>query len=148
MKSASYLLLLLGLAGCNQQQAVAPGQSEPAPTETATPTLTGTWQLTRLQTSIPQTGSKVPDQRLTFDAAQHFQFFGEGKLLSEGTYTLGTGSVCSAAASTEPLLTVNVATPNTYAPHGNYTLTSNTLVIDGCLAADGPRYTFERVRVK
>lgn len=142
MKSFPYLFLLgCSLAGCGQQT-TSPTPEAAASAATAT-SLVGTWQLTRLESSVPATGA-VPNQRLTLDSTRHFQFYDGGKLLSAGTYSLGTGSACSAAASPEALLKVSLTTPNAYAPHGNYTLTGNTLVIDGCLAADGPRYTFQR----
>ena len=139
MKISYYLLWATGLAGCQRAaETTAPGP--------ASDSVVGTWQLTQLQSARPATGA-VPKQELTLAANQRFQFFDNGQLISEGSYVLGTGSACSQAASAEPLLTLTVATPGTYAPTGNYTLTGGTtLVIDGCLAADGPRYTFKRVR--
>lgn len=140
MKILPYLLLLgAGLASCQHG-------ADPLTAAPAADSLVGTWQLTSLQSSRPATGA-VPNQQLTLDANQHFQFLTDGQLTAEGTYAASTGSACSQAASAEPLLTLTAATPGTYAPSGNYTLTSGTtLVIDGCLAADGPRYTFRRLR--
>lgn len=138
MKNIAFLLLL-SLAACSRQSA-SPAAEAPA----ATGSVVGTWQLTRLETS--RTGSALPSQHLTLTADQKFQFYQDGKLLAEGTYTLGTGSACGGGTGADPLLSVSITTPNAYAPAGNYTLANNTLVIDQCLAADGPRYTFERQR--
>jgi len=105
----------------------------------------GTWQLVALDCNcLP--GSKLPNQRLTLASSQQLQFYDGNKLTAEGTYTLATGSACSGGTSAEPLLSVTLSTPAAYAPHGNYTQRGDTLVIDQCLAADGPRYTFRRQR--
>lgn len=135
---AGLLLLGLGLEGCGQHP-TAPAAEAPAPA-----TVVGTWQLTRLETG--RANNPLPNQRLTLTSTQQLQFYTDGKLTAEGTYTLATGSACSAAASPDPLLRVALSTPNAYAPHGNYTLRGDTLIIDQCLAADGPRYTFQRQR--
>lgn len=141
MKPIVCLLLLgLGLGSCSQQSAPA----TPTAKALAPASVVGTWQLTRLETG--RAGNPLPDQRLTLTSNQQLQFYTDGKLAAEGTYTLATGSACSAAASPDPLLRVALSTPAAYAPHGNYTLRGDTLVIDQCLAADGPRYTFQRQR--
>lgn len=132
MKKLLYPLLLAGLAGCRHD-------ADP----TASDSLVGSWRLTNLQCYCP--AGWLPDETLIFDASQHFQLFVGGKLTAEGRYTAGTGSACSKAATTEPLLTLTPATAGTAVPSGNYTLNGGTtLVIDQCLAADGPRYTFKR----
>ena len=144
MKPLACLLLLgLGLGSCSQQSA-SPLADAPMADAAKSTSVVGTWQLTRLETG--RAGNSLPNQRLTLTSNQQLQFYDNDKLAAEGTYTLGTGSACSAAASPDPLLRVALSTPAAYAPHGNYTLRGDTLVIDQCLAADGPRYTFQRQR--
>lgn len=137
MKPLAYLFVLgLGLGSCGQH-AASTSADAPAPAS-----VVGTWQLSRLETG--RAGNPLPNQRLTLTANQQLQFYDGGKLAAEGTYTLATGSACNGGTSSDPLLRVALTTPNAYAPHGNYTLRGDTLVIDQCLAADGPRYTFRR----
>ncbi|NML65079.1 hypothetical protein HHL22_07655 [Hymenobacter sp. RP-2-7] len=140
---APSLVLALALGACHRE-AVPPATTAEADVAAGT-SVVGTWRLVALQCFCPATNT-VPNQRLLLDSARHFQYLVNDKLAAAGTYALGTGSACSAAASAEPLLQVAPATPNAYAPHGNYTLRGDTLIIDQCLAADGPRYTFRRQR--
>jgi len=136
---ASCLLLALALGACHRE-AARPAEATPPAASTS---VVGTWQLVALQCFCPANRT-VPNQRLTLDSTRHFQYFTDGKLAATGTYALGTGSACSSAASPDALLQVTPATAGTYAPHGNYTLRGDSLIIDQCLAADGPRYTFRR----
>lgn len=144
MKTVAPLLALALALGACHYEAVPPAATAEAPAAPGT-SVVGTWRLVALQCFCPANNT-VPNQRLLLDSARRFQYFVRDKLAAAGTYTLGTGSACSAAASAEPLLQVTLAAPNTYAPHGNYTLRGDTLIIDQCLAADGPRYTFRRQR--
>lgn len=137
------LALALALGACHRETA-RPTETEPTFAGVGT-SVVGTWQLVALQCFCPA-NSAVPNQRLTLDSARQFRYFVDDKLAAAGTYALGTGSACSAAASAEPLLQATPATAGAYAPHGNYTLRGDTLIIDQCLAADGPRYTFRRQR--
>jgi hypothetical protein len=137
------IALALPLGACHRETATP---TEGTATDVAASTsVVGTWQLVALQCFCPANRT-VPNQRLALDSARRFQFFDNDKLVAAGTYTLGTGSACSGAASTDALLRVTPTTPNAFAPHGNYTLRGDTLIIDQCLAADGPRYTFRRRR--
>jgi hypothetical protein len=128
------MLLATGLAGC-QRTASSP---EPEPGTT----LVGSWRLTAYLCNCPP-NQPVPDESVTFDASQHFKLYRNKALAVEGTYATSQGSNCGGGTS-EPLITLTASTPNAYAPKGAYTLAGNTLVIDQCSAADGPRYTYTR----
>lgn len=135
--------LALGLGACRPEAAAPTERTAPA---VATGTsVVGTWQLVALQCFCPA-NHPVPNQRLMLDSARRFQFFANGKLVASGTYGLGTGSACSGAASADALLRLTPTSADAFAPHGNYALRGDTLVIDQCLAADGSRYTFQRQR--
>lgn len=127
------LLLSAGLASCQR----TPDSPH------AAATLAGSWRLTGYVCNCPP-NTPVPDETVTFDNNQHFKYFRQQQLAAEGTYALSTGAACNTGPGTEPMLTLTPTAPNTYAPHGTYTLTASTLVIDQCSAADGPKYTFTR----
>ena len=138
ISSALALALLatgaLGTTSCQRAaQSSAPGPGT---------TLVGTWRLTGYQCHCPP-GQPVPDEVLTIDAGQHFRLVRNRALAAEGTYTLGTGISCG-GGTPEPLLTLTPAAADAYAPKGAYTLAGDTLVIDQCSAADGPKYTYTR----
>lgn len=127
-------LLLAGasLAGCQRA----------ATTASPATTLQGTWRLTGYQCHCPP-GQPVPDESLTLEAGQHFKLYRNQALAAEGTYTTGEGASCG-GGTPGPLITLTPASADAYAPHGAYTLAGNTLVIDQCSAADGPKYTYTR----
>lgn len=133
------LLLGLALGACHHQP------TEPVAEVAAPASVVGTWQLVGRDCNCPP-GTKLPNQRLTLASSRQLRFYAANKLAAEGTYALATGSACGGGTSTAPLLRVALTTPNADAPHGNYTLRGDTLIIDQCLAADGPRYTFQRQR--
>jgi hypothetical protein len=126
------VLLTASLAGCQR------GATSPNP-ET---TLVGTWRLTGYQCHCPP-NQPVPDESVTFDASQHFKLYRRQALAAEGTYTTGQGISCG-GGTPEPIITLTPAAADTYAPKGAYTLAGNTLVIDQCSAADGPKCTYTR----
>jgi hypothetical protein len=105
-------------------------------------TLVGTWRLTGYQCHCPP-NQPVPDESVTFEAGQRFKLYRNKALAAEGTYTTGEGASCGGGAS-EPMITLTPTAADTYAPKGAYTMEGNTLVIDQCSAADGPKYTFTR----
>ena len=102
----------------------------------------GTWRLSAYQCHCPP-NQPVPDEVLTLDANQHFRLLRDKKLAAEGTYRTGTGPNCGGGTD-EPIITLTPASADTYAPKGAYTLADNTLIIDQCSAADGPKYTYSR----
>ena len=106
-------------------------------------TLVGSWRLTGYLCNCPP-GTPVPDEAVTFDNSRHFKYFRQQKLAAEGSYALGTGAACTTGPGPEPLLTLTPTVASAYAPKGTYTLQGNTLVIDQCSAADGPKYTYTR----
>jgi len=124
----------LGTTSC--QRAVQTAAPEPGTT------LVGTWRLTGYQCHCPP-GQPVPDEVLNIEANQHFRLMRNKALAAEGTYSLSTGISCG-GGTPEPLLTLTPTAADAYAPKGAYTLASDTLVIDQCSAADGPRYTYTR----
>ena len=125
-------LLAAGASSCQRTaQSQAPGTS-----------LVGTWRLTAYQCHCPP-NQPVPDESVTLDASRHFKLYRNKALAAEGTYTTGEGVSCG-GGSNEPIITLTPASADAYAPKGAYTLTGNTLVIDQCSAADGPKYTFTR----
>jgi hypothetical protein len=105
-------------------------------------TLEGTWRLTGYQCHCPP-GQPVPDESLTIEAGRRFKLYRKQALAAEGTYTTGEGVSCG-GGTPEPIITLTPASADAYAPHGAYTLAGNTLVIDQCSAADGPKYTYTR----
>ena len=129
----AFALLAAGASGCQRTttQAQAPG----------TP-LVGTWKLTAYQCHCPP-NQPVPDESVTFDASQHFKLYRNKALAAEGTYATGEGVNCGGGTS-EPIITLTPTSADTYAPKGAYTLAGNSLVIDQCSAADGPKYTYTR----
>ncbi|MDJ0364163.1 hypothetical protein QMK33_03290 [Hymenobacter sp. H14-R3] len=135
-KPLSLLLLVTGLAGCQRTA------SSPEPEAAQGTTLVGSWRVTAYQCNCPP-NYPLPNESVTFDASQHFKLYRNKVLAAEGTYATGQGSNCGGGTS-EPIITLTASTPNTYVPEGAYTLTSNTLVIDQCSAADGPKYTYTR----
>ena len=134
MKKFPFVIALLATSaiGC---------QRTPQATEPST-TLMGTWKLTAYQCHCPP-NQPVPDESVTFEAGQHFKLYRKGALAAEGSYTTGEGVSCGGGAS-EPVITLTPASADAYAPKGAYTLAGNTLVIDQCSAADGPKYTYTR----
>jgi hypothetical protein len=134
MKNFPFAIALLATCASSCQrttQSLEPGTS-----------LVGTWRLTAYQCHCPP-NQPVPDESVTFEAGQHFRLYRKGALAAEGTYTTGQGVSCGGGAS-EPIITLTAASPDAYAPKGAYTLAGNTLVIDQCSAADGPKYTYTR----
>ncbi|MDO7887896.1 hypothetical protein [Hymenobacter cheonanensis] len=126
------LLLTASLAGCQRGATTSPGPES---------TLLGSWRLTGYQCHCPP-NQPVPDESVTFGAGQHFKLYRNQALAAEGTYTTGQGASCG--GTPEPIITLTPTAASTYAPKGAYTLEGNTLVIDQCSAADGPRYTYTR----
>lgn len=126
-------LLLCGasLAGCQRA----------ATSTSPTTTLEGTWRLTGYQCHCPP-NQPVPNEVLTIEAGQRFRLLRNNTLAAEGAYTTGQEASCGGGAP-GPVITLTPTT-DTYAPHGAYTLEGNTLIIDQCSAADGPRYTYTR----
>ncbi len=133
LKTLSVIALAAGLAGC---------QRNATPPEPGT-TLVGSWRLTALQCNCPP-NQPVPDELLTLDASQHFQLLRAGKLAATGTYATSQEPSCTGGTA-GPKLTLSPAVPDTYVPGGAYTLQANSLIIDQCSAADGPRYTYQRL---
>lgn len=134
MRNILYTTLLLAscLAGCRHDS------DSPAPSGE----LAGIWRLTNLQCFCPA-GQPLPDEVLTLDASRHFQLFRNGTLAAAGSYATSQGPSCSASDSV-PLLTLTATAPNAYVPKGAYVIQNNTLIIDQCSAADGPKYTYQR----
>jgi len=132
-KLYSTILLAASFTGCAHKEQL-----------TASDALLGNWRLTAYQCSCPP-GQPVPDEKVTFDVNQHFRLFRNGQLAAEGTYTTGKGSSCTGSSGgSEDIITLNATSPTTYVPKGTYTLENQTLTIDQCSAADGPRYTYTR----
>jgi hypothetical protein len=131
-KSLFLILAVAGLASCQR----SPTSLEPGTT------LVGSWRLTAYQCHCPP-NQPVPDELVTLDANQHFKLYRNKVLEAEGTYATGEGISCGGGTS-EPILTLTPASSDAYAPKGAYTLAGNTLVIDQCSAADGPKYTYTR----
>jgi hypothetical protein len=131
-----YLLPLLlcgaSLTGCQRT----------ATSTSPTTTLEGTWRLTGYQCHCPPS-QPVPDEVLTIAAGQRFRLVRDKALAAEGTYTTGQAVSCG-GGTPEPVITLTPTAADAYAPHGAYTLAGNTLVIDQCSAADGPKYTYTR----
>ncbi|QKG56941.1 hypothetical protein GKZ68_10055 [Hymenobacter sp. BRD128] len=132
--AASFLLLAASLGGC-KHDADSPG---PDPG-----TLAGSWRLTDRQCYCPA-GQPLPDEQITFDASGHFQLFRGGALATVGSYAFSQGMPCGGSSTNATQITLTAATPNVYVPHGAYTQQNNTLVIDQCSVADGPKYTYTR----
>jgi hypothetical protein len=129
------VLLTASLAGCGHKEKLS----------TAGPgTLLGDWRLTAYQCNCPA-GQPVPNETVMFDVNQHFRLFRNGKLAAEGTYTTGKGSSCTSSTDgTEDIITLTAPSFATYLPKGAYALQGQTLIIDQCSAADGPKYTYTR----
>ncbi len=127
-------LLAAGASGC--QRAATQAQAPSA-------TLVGTWKLTAYQCHCPP-NQPVPNESVTFEPGQRFKLYRNQALAAEGTYTTGEGVSCGGGAS-EPIITLTPTAEDAYAPHGAYTLQGNTLVIDQCSAADGPKYTYTKL---
>jgi len=127
------ILLAASLTSCQHKAQLATADA-----------LLGNWRLTAYQCSCPP-GQPVPDEKVTFDGNQHFRLFRNSQLAAEGTYTTGKGSSCTGSSGgSEDLITLNATCPTTYVPKGAYTLENQTLTIDQCSAADGPKYTYTR----
>jgi hypothetical protein len=133
MKPFFALLLTASLAGCKHDADTVPLSDD----------LAGTWRLTDMQCFCPA-GQQVKDEVITFDAAQRFQLSRDGQLAAEGTYALSQGSACTGGSGTQALLKLTASATTTYVPSGAYSIQNNTLVIDQCSAADGPKYTYRR----
>jgi hypothetical protein len=133
MKTHCLLLLLAAsFASCQR------GTTSPNPENT----LVGSWRLTAYLCNCPP-GTPVPNETVTFDNNQHFTYFRNQAIAAQGTYTTGQGTNCGGGTA-EPIITLTPTAASTYVPKGAYTLEGNTLVIDQCSAADGPRYTYTR----
>ncbi|TDN37160.1 hypothetical protein E4631_07045 [Hymenobacter sp. UV11] len=128
------ILLAASLSGCQHDS------DSPAPA--LSDELAGTWRLTNLQCFCPA-GQPVPNEVLMLDTSQHFKLFRNGTLAAAGTYATSQGANCS-ANDMVPFITLTASAANVYVPKGAYSLANNTLVIDQCSAADGPRYTYQR----
>jgi len=126
----------LGTTGCQRAAQSA------APEAKASAALEGTWRLTGYQCHCPP-GQPVPDEVLTIEAGQRFRLVRNQVLAAEGAYTTGQGISCG-GGTPEPIITLTPTAADTYAPKGAYTLEGNTLIIDQCSAADGPKYTYTR----
>jgi hypothetical protein len=134
MKKFPFAIALLATGAISCQR--TPQTTEPSAT------LVGTWRLTAYQCHCPP-NQPVPDESVTFEAGQRFKLYRKGALAAEGTYTTGEGVSCGGGAS-EPMLTLTPSATDAYAPKGAYSMEGNTLVIDQCSAADGPKYTYTR----
>jgi len=132
-----FALLATGALGTTSCQRAA---QSAAPEASAS--LEGTWRLTGYQCHCPP-NQPVPDEVLTIEAGQRFRLVRNKALAAEGAYTTGQGVSCG-GGTPEPVITLTPTAADTYAPHGAYTLVGNTLVIDQCSAADGPKYTYTR----
>ena len=130
-KPFSFLLLAASLAGCKHDADTVPISDSVA----------GTWRLTNMACFCAYNPKIV--EVLTLESNQQFRLVRDGQLAAQGTYAVTTGSAC-ANGPVVPYLKLTVATPGTYAPNGVYTVQNNTLTIEGCVALDGPSYTYQR----
>lgn len=126
-------LLLTAAVGCKRDSDATPSSDA----------LTGTWRLTGMACFCSYNPSVV--ELLTLGDDHRFNLVRDGQLAAQGTYVLTQGSAC-ANGPAEPYLQLTVATANTYAPHGVYSVKNNTLTIAQCVALDGPSYTYQRVQ--
>ncbi|RZK34585.1 MAG: hypothetical protein EOO57_10815 [Hymenobacter sp.] len=101
----------------------------------------GSWRLTKMPCFCAFDPKVV--EVLTLDGNQQFRLVRDGVLASQGSYAVTQGAACN-SGPLAPYLKLTVATPNTYAPNGEYTVQNNTLTITGCVALDGPAYVYER----
>lgn len=126
------VLIAASLAGCRHDS------DSPAPD-----TLEGDWYLTAIQCYCPTAFLSLQNEHITFGASQRFQLFRNGALAAEGTYNTGPGTNCGGSTSVA-ILTLTPSAANVYVPKGAYSVQDNTLIIDQCSAAGGPRLTYRR----
>ncbi|NVO30425.1 hypothetical protein [Hymenobacter lapidiphilus] len=123
------LMLAGGLTGCKNDD-ITP----------AVGGLAGTWQLADRQCFCRPT--PLPDETIVFTATDFTQYE-NGTLTNQGTYTIGTPTLCGLAASA-PGLIFQITTPASHSYGATYSIVGDKLILDYGSPCDGPRNTYTR----